>query len=115
MWLAKTGDTLQSNEPSSYKTKHHWPFVDTHFNVFSIWNLLPSIIVFLMIWLYWSPVWLIQTRPCGKAEPSNALAIYALIQPKYTYFPKWYIALAVHLFINQYSHPTAYNSCIVSH
>jgi hypothetical protein len=23
MWLAKTGDTLQSNEPSSYKTKHH--------------------------------------------------------------------------------------------
>ena len=66
-----------------------------------------------MFWTYSLTVWQIETRPCGKAEPSNILALFILILLKYKYLAKRIIALAIHLFINRYSQVTAHHSPMI--
>jgi len=91
----------------TYMTKNRWPSIDAHFDVVSIQNLLPSIIEFVIIWTCWLPFWLIETWPFGKAEPSNVVALVALIQLKCIYLATWLILPGILLFINQYSPVTA--------
>jgi len=95
------------------KAKNRWCSIDAHFNVLSIPYLLPLIIAFIIIWTYWLPFWLIETWPFGKVEPSNILALVALILLKSIHLAKWFILPAVFLCINQYSHLTAQYSPII--
>jgi len=85
---------------STNKTKDRKSSVDTDFNVFSIRHQLPPIIVFIMIWISWLPFWLIDTWPWGAAKPSTIIALFPLIQLKFIYLAKWFIAPAIHLVIN---------------
>jgi len=99
----------------TYKTKNRWCSIDAHFNVLSIQYLLPPIFVYIMIWTCQLPFWLIETRPCGKAEPSNILAPFAFIPINFIYLAEWFISPTVHLFINQYSHVTAHDLPLIFH
>ena len=81
--------------------------------MYSIQNLLPSIIVLIIIWTERLHFWLNETWPFGKAKPSNILALVALILLKCKYLAKWFILSAVLLYINQYSHATAYYCPII--
>jgi len=86
---------------------------DASFNVLSIQHLLPSTIVFILIWLYRLSFYLIVTRPCGKAEQHINLALFTLTQLKIMYHAKRFIAPAIHLFMNRYSHATSYHLPII--
>jgi len=66
-----------------------------------------------MIWTYWWSFWQIETWPCGKAERSNILALFALTQLKFICLAKCFIAPARHLFINRYLQATAHHSPII--
>jgi len=72
----------------TFKTNNCWHFIDTHFNVLSLYNLLLLIIEVIMIWTYRWPFCLIKTWPFGKAEPTIILALVALIQLKFIPFAK---------------------------
>jgi len=93
----------------TYKTTNVWHSIDAHFDVLSIQHLLPSIIVFIMIWTYWYSVWLIEAWPCAKARRSNFLALFALTRLKFMYLAKTFIAPSMHLFNNQYWQATAHS------
>jgi len=97
----------------TYKPANHWRSVDTHFNVLSIQHLLPSIIVFILIWLYQLSFCMIETRPCGKAEQRNYVALFTLTRLKMMHRAKRFIAPAIHLFMNRYSQATSYHSPII--
>jgi len=84
--------------------------VDAHFNVISNSNLLPSIIVFIIIWFDWLTFWLMETQPIGKAGSSNILPLVALIPIKFMHLAKWLISPAILLLITQYSRATAHYS-----
>jgi len=94
----------------SYKITNCWRSVDSYFNVLSIQHPLPSIIVFVTIWTYWLSSWQIVTRPYGKAERSNILALFTLKLLKFIYLAKRFIMPAIHLFMNPYSQATAHHS-----
>jgi len=111
-WLCITATTSWFN-CHTYKTTNRWHSVDAHCNVLSIQHLLPSIIIVIMIWTYWLSFCQIKTRPCGKAERSNILAMFALTQLKFTYHSKRFIAPAIHMSINRYSQVTVHHSPIV--
>jgi len=81
-WLCITATKSHFNY-RTYKTKNRWRCVDTHYNILSIQNLLPWIIGFIIIWNYWLAFCLIETQPFGKAEPSNIIALVALILTKF--------------------------------
>jgi len=51
-WLCLTATNALFNY-CTYITTNHWRSVDTHFTVLSIQHLLPSTVVFIMIWTYW--------------------------------------------------------------
>jgi len=91
----------------------YWCSINAHFEVSPIQHLPPSIIILIMIWKYWLPFWQIETQHCGKAEPSNNLALFAPILSKFIHFAEWYKAPTIHLFINRYSPVTAHHSVIV--
>ena len=95
------------------QNKNCWCSIDSHFDLLSIENLLQSIIVFIMFWTYSLSSWQIETWPCGKAEPRNILALFALILLKFIYLAKTIIAPAIHLFINWYSQATAHHWPII--
>ena len=97
----------------SYKTSNRWRSVDAHFNVLSIHHLRPLIIIFILIWLYRLSFWMNKARPCGKAERDNNLALCTLTWLKIMYHAKRFIAPAIYLFMNRYSHATSYNSPII--
>ena len=97
----------------AYKTKNRWCSVDAHFNVLSGQYLLPSIIVWRIIWTYWLPFSKIETQHFGKAEPRNLLAQVALIQLKFRNQAKWFMSPTIHLFMNKYPHATAQSSPII--
>jgi len=97
----------------TYKTTNCWRSVDTHFDWLSIQHLLPSIIVFILIWLYRLSFCLSETRPCGKAERRNHIALFTLTRLKMMYHAKRFIAPAIHLFMNRYSQVTSYHSPII--
>jgi len=94
----------------TYNTTNCSCSVDAHFDVLSIQHLLPSIIVFIMIWTYRLSCWQIETLPFGKAKRSNILALSALTGPEFVYLAKVFIAPPIHLFGNRYLQATAYNS-----
>ena len=87
--------------------------VDTHFNVLLIEHLVPSIIVFILIWLDRLSLCLNETQPCGKAEQHNYLALFTHTGRKMMYHAKRFIAAAIHLFMNQYSQATSYHFPII--
>jgi len=95
------------------KTKNQWSSVEAHYDVLSLQHLPPSIIVVIMMWTYWLSFWQIQTRPCGKAEGINVLALFTFILPEYIYLGKRFIAPSIYLFINWYSQATAHDSVII--
>jgi len=97
----------------TYKTKNYGCSVDTHNNVLSIQHLLPLKCVLRTIWTDRQPFWLIETWPCGKAEPSNIFALFAFILLKFIYVAKWFIARTILTFINGYSHATVYHSPVI--
>ena len=97
----------------TFRTTNRWRSVDAHFNVLSIQHLLPSIIIFILIWLYWLSFCIIETRPCGKAERHNNLALFTLTRLKMRYHAKRFIVPAIHLFMNRYSQATSYHSHII--
>jgi len=72
----------------TYKTTDCWRSIDTHLKVLSIQHLLPSIYVFILIWLYWLSFCLIEIWPCGKAERHNYLALFTLTWLKILYQSK---------------------------
>jgi hypothetical protein len=90
----------------TYKTTSLWRSVDAHFNVLTIQHLVPSVLIFILIWLYRLAFSLIETRPCGKAERRNYLALFTLTWLKRIYHAKRFIAPAIHLLINRYSQAT---------
>jgi hypothetical protein len=100
------------NSPT-YKTTNHWSAVDAHRDGLSIQIMLLSIILFILIWLYWMSFCMIWTRPCGKAERPNNLALFTLTRLKMMYYAKRYIAPAIHLLMNPYSQATSYYSQMV--
>jgi len=69
--------------------------------VLSIEHLPPSIIAFIILWQYWFPFCLIQTRPFGKAKRSYLLAQVALIVLKSIHLAKSFSLPTILLFINQ--------------
>jgi len=75
--------------------------------------MLPLKIVFIMIWTYWLSFCQKETQPSGKAVRSNILALFTLIQVKYIYPSKRYVAPAIHLLLNRYSQATAHYSPII--
>jgi len=97
----------------TYKTTNRWHSVDIHVNVLSIQHLLPSIIVFIMIWTYWLSFWQIETLPFGKAVRSNILALFTVAWLKLIYLAKRFIAPALSLFISQCLQATAHHSPII--
>jgi len=97
----------------TYKTTHRWHNIDAQFEVLSIQHLLPSIIVFIMIWTYWLSFWQIESQPCGKAERSNIQALIALTGLIFIYLAKRFIAPGQHLFINRYPQASAHHSSII--
>jgi len=97
----------------TYTTTNHWCSIDAQFNVLSIQYLLSSMIVFIMIWTYWSSFWHAENWPCGKAEYSNILALFTLTQLTFMYLAKSFIAPAIYLFINRYSQATAHHALII--
>jgi len=104
--LCKTATKLLLNY-GTYKTTNRWRSVDAHFNVLSIQHLLPVIIVFITIWTSWFLHWQNETRPCGKADRSNILALFALTRLKYIYLAKRFIVPAIDWFLNWCSQATA--------
>jgi len=90
-----------------------WHSIDAHFDVLSIQYLLPSLIVFIMIWTYWLSLSQIETQPCGKAKCSNIVSLFALKLQKFMYLAKSFIPPAIHLFTNWYSQATAHHSPII--
>jgi len=96
-----------------WKNKNCWPYVDTRFNVLSIHNLLPLIMGFIIIHLYRLPFYQIETPPFGKAKPSNIPALVALILLNFIHLAKWLILPCIVLFIDQYSHATAWYSPVI--
>ena len=66
-----------------------------------------------MFWTYRSSCWPIETRPCGKAKPSNILALFTRILLKFRYLTKRFIVPAMHLFIIRYSPATAHCSALL--
>jgi len=97
----------------TYRTTNLWRSLDSHYNVLSIQHLLPSSIIFIMIWTYWLCFWQIVSQPCGKAECSNILALFALKLLIFIYLATRFIAPAIHLFMNRYSQATAYHPPII--
>ena len=97
----------------TYKTTNRWCSVDACFNVLSIHHLLPSIIVFIRMGLYRLSFGMIETRPCGKAERHNNLALFTLTRLKMMYHGKRLIASGIYLFMDRYSHGTSYHSPII--
>jgi len=93
---------------------NHWHSIDAHFNVLSIQHLLPSMIVFLMVWLYWLSFGEMETRWCGKAERSTILALCTLTWLKMICPAKRFIAPAIPLFLNRYSQATAHCSPLMN-
>jgi len=85
LWIALT--TSPFNYPT-YKTRHCWRSVDAHFNVVSSQALVPFIIAFMIVWTWWLPFSLIRTWLNGEADPSNILALVALIQLKFKHLTK---------------------------
>jgi len=73
LWITTTKSLVNYH---TYKTTNCWLSIEVHFNVLSFEHLLPSEIVLIMIWLYWLSFWQIETRPCGKVERSNILALF---------------------------------------
>lgn len=59
------------------------------------------------------PFCLIQTWPFGKAEPSNLLALIALIVLNFIHLANSFSMPAIVLFINQYLQATAPYSPII--
>jgi hypothetical protein len=92
----------------TYKTKHCWRSIEAYDNVLSIHRLLPSLIVWIFIWTYWLPFWLIDTQPLCKAQPSYFLAQVTVIQLKYINLAEWFISPTVHLLMIYYLHSTAH-------
>jgi len=105
-WVCKTM-TNSCFYCRTYMTSTHWRSVDADFNELFINSQLPSINASIIIWTYWLPFCLIETRPFGKAKPSNLLALVALISLQCIHLVKWFSLPAVLLFINQYSPVTA--------
>jgi len=97
----------------TFKTTNRWRSVDAHFNVLSIQHLLPSIIVCVLIRLYRLSFCLIETRPCGKAERRNYVALFTLTRLKMMYHAKRFISPAIHLFMNRHSQATSYHWPII--
>jgi len=97
----------------TYMTTNRWRSDDAHFNVLSITHLLPSLIIFIMIWSYWLSFLQIETQPCGKAECRHILALFTLKLLKFIYLAKRFIAPAIHLCMNQYSQATAHHAPII--
>jgi len=93
-----------------YMAINRWHSIDAHFNVLSIQHLLPSICVFMVFWLYRLSFCMIETRPCGKAERRNHVAVFTLTWLKIMNHAKRFIAPAIHLFMNRYPQHTSYNS-----
>jgi hypothetical protein len=102
--MHKTTKSLLNNRP--YKSTNCWRSVDAHFTVWSMQHLLPSIIVYNEIWLYWLSFCLIETWPCGKAEQHNYLALFTFTSLKMMHHAKRFIAAAIHLLMNQDSQAT---------
>ena len=75
----------------TYKTTNRSRSVDAHFNVLFFQHLLPSIIVFTLISLYRLSFCLIETRPCGKAEQHNEVALFTLTRLKMLYHAKRFV------------------------
>jgi len=94
-------------------TTNRWRSVDAHFTVLSIQHLLPSTVVCIMIWTYGKSFCQIKTWPCGKAERSNILALFAHTWPKFMFLAKSFIVPAIHLFINRYLQASAHHSPII--
>jgi len=69
-------------------TDNCWCSVDAYLNVLSNGHLLPSINIFIRIWIYWLSFWLNETQTCGKAECSNILALFTLILLNLYILPK---------------------------
>jgi len=97
----------------TYKTTNCWRSFVAHFDGLSIQHLLPSIIVFIMIWTYCLSLLQIETWPCGKANRSNIVALFVLTWLKFMYLTKSSIAPAIHLFINWYSQASTHHSPII--
>jgi len=72
----------------TYKINNCWRSIDPHYKVVCIHNLLPLIIAFIVVWTDLLPFCLINTRPFGKAEPSNSLALVTLIRLKFIHLAK---------------------------
>jgi hypothetical protein len=91
----------------------HWCSLDADCNALLIQHLLPSIIVFIIIWSYWLSFWQIESQPWGWTECSNILVLFALIRWKFVSLAKGSIASSIYLFINWYSQATAYHLSII--
>jgi len=108
--------TTATNSVCNYlltRQDNRWRSIDAHFNVLSSQNLLPSILVFIIIWTLWMLFWLIETHSFGKAKPGNILAQVGFIPLKVIYLSEWFIWPAILLCMNQYSHATAHYSPIM--
>ena len=96
----------------AYKTKNCWHSIDAPFNIVSSQYLLPSVIVWAIIWTYWLLFCQVETQPFGQAEPSNTLAWVALILLKLKYLAVLHISLAILVYRNKYTNVTAQYSPI---
>jgi len=95
------------------RLRHCWHAVVAHYNLLAIQHLLPSIIMSITISAYWASFWQIETWPWGNAVCSNILALFTLIQSKFIYLAKRYIAPTKYPFINRYVQATAHHSPII--
>jgi hypothetical protein len=87
----------------TYKTTKRWCSVDAHFNVLPIQHLLPSIVDFILTWLYWLSFCMIETWPRGQAKGHNNLELFTLTRQKIMYHAIRFIVPVIHLFMNRYS------------
>jgi len=97
----------------TYMTANRWCSVDAHFTVLSIWHLLSSTVVFIMIWTYWKSFCQIKTWPCDKAECSNIVAMFTHTLLTFVSLAKSFIMPAIHLFLNRYLQASAHHSHII--
>jgi hypothetical protein len=112
LWIRSTESLVNYD---IYKTANGWHFVHARCNVLFIQHLRASIIVWMMIWTCWLSYCQIETRPSGKAESGNILALFRITQLKMICLATRYIVPSQHLFINQYLQATAHYSCIIHH
>jgi len=97
----------------TYKTTNRWCYFDAYCYLLSIEHLLPSIIAFIMSWLYWLTFDPIETRTCGKAKRRNIVALFTVTRQKMMYHGKRFIAPTIHRFINQCSLAPYHHSPII--